>query len=222
MSEEPKLLTDEFLRILRDAANGPPYARTNDEGQLWTNISMLLDEVERLRAQQQPPASADEPTAPLLLELVHADRAAATCADEPRRFLAIAEPPGPYSLAGWTYDGGVAALLWARLARPAGSPMAEAILGLMGRTGRKKDPAPAPPAAPRRAPVQGDQDIPQGHPGREPGTITWAEHLEAWQDYARRYGSGQDAERVAVRGGFGYRELCHFLRRMPNTWEPAP
>jgi hypothetical protein len=71
----------------------------------------------------------------------------------------------------------------------------------------------------------------QGHdgqhrPGRAPvngrpyGTISWAEHEEAWQDYGRRY-SGQDALRIATRGGFGLWELCDHLGRAPTTWSPG-
>lgn len=73
----------------------------------------------------------------------------------------------------------------------------------------------------RRAPVQGcDARIPRGTPGREPGTVAWAEHVEAWYDYARRYSNGQSAERIAERGGFGYDELVDHLGYAPRTWEP--
>lgn len=73
----------------------------------------------------------------------------------------------------------------------------------------------------RRAPVQGDRNIPLGEPGREPGTISWQEHLLAYVDYAYRYGYGQSPERLAERGGFGYAELCSHLRGKPESWEPV-
>ena len=74
-------------------------------------------------------------------------------------------------------------------------------------------------AGAKRAPVQGDRLIPKGQPGHDAGSISWAEHMLAWQDYARRYGQGQSAERLAERGGFGYAELCSHLRRAPATWK---
>lgn len=62
------------------------------------------------------------------------------------------------------------------------------------------------------------------HPVDDPrhiaGTVAWSEHLEAWADYARQYGSGQSAERLAERGGFGYSELVEHLGHEPTTWEP--
>lgn len=70
----------------------------------------------------------------------------------------------------------------------------------------------APEAGERRAPVQRDGDQP-------PGTITWAEHVEAATAYNRE-GHGQSAERLAERGGFGYRELQRYLGHDPTTWEP--
>ena len=59
-----------------------------------------------------------------------------------------------------------------------------------------------------RAPVQSPR-----------GTIAWAEHVEAWEQYAKRY-RGQSAERIAERGGFGYHELVTFLGRDPETFVP--
>ena len=83
----------------------------------------------------------------------------------------------------------------------------------MGRT-------PTPPA--RRAPVQGDDGWHLGRkPGlHQPGTISWEEHLLAYEDYAERYGRDQSAERLAERGGFGYDELVDHLGRAPATWRP--
>lgn len=58
------------------------------------------------------------------------------------------------------------------------------------------------------------------------GTITWSEHVEAWEAYAalvpaRNRGSYDiSAERVAERGGFGYYELVKFLGHEPKTWRP--
>lgn len=76
----------------------------------------------------------------------------------------------------------------------------------------------------RRAPVQHNREggirkgVAYGPHG--PGTISWAEHEEAWAVYGALY-SGQSAERIAERGGFGYVELVDFLGRNPTTWRPA-
>lgn len=53
-----------------------------------------------------------------------------------------------------------------------------------------------------------------------PGTITWAEHLEAWQAYDKKWRCGQTAERIVERGGFDWNELVEFLGREPTTWLP--
>ena len=53
------------------------------------------------------------------------------------------------------------------------------------------------------------------------GTISWAEHLEAWADYDKRY-HGQSAERIADRGGFGYNELVTHLGHAPTTFAATP
>lgn len=66
----------------------------------------------------------------------------------------------------------------------------------------------------RRAPVQGDH----GPRARAAGSITWAEHLEAYAAYAARFGHGQSASRLAERGGFSYGELIEFLGHEPTTW----
>lgn len=63
---------------------------------------------------------------------------------------------------------------------------------------------------PERAPVNGSPF----------GTVSWAEHVEAWEPYARRFGASQSAERIAARGGFGLIELIQQLGRFPRTWEP--
>jgi len=81
-------------------------------------------------------------------------------------------------------------------------------------------PTPVSTSEKRLAPVQGDHHIAKGQPGREPGTITWAEHLDAYAPYAKRYGRDQSAERIAERGGFGYRELTDQLGHPPKTWRP--
>ena len=71
----------------------------------------------------------------------------------------------------------------------------------------------------RRAPVQRERwDRERHKPGKGPGTITWAEHLEVWSAYAGRHGTGQDAERIAERGGFGYGEAETLLGRPLRTW----
>lgn len=78
----------------------------------------------------------------------------------------------------------------------------------------------------RRAPVQGDGNwgMADGDPRKvgshPPGTVAWAEHLEAYVDYSRRYGTDQSAERLAERGGFGYSELTDHLGHEPKTWKP--
>lgn len=72
---------------------------------------------------------------------------------------------------------------------------------------------------PKRAPVQGDYWLPRGTRGREPGSISWAEHLEAWGAYSKRHGTEQGAERVAARGGFGFEELSTLLGHAPTTFE---
>lgn len=51
-----------------------------------------------------------------------------------------------------------------------------------------------------------------------PGTITWTEHEEIWRAYAKQYGTGQSAERIAERGGFGYQEATLLLGHEPRTW----
>jgi len=70
----------------------------------------------------------------------------------------------------------------------------------------------------RRAPVQEDRHLKRGL-----GTVSWAEHLEAWGNYVSAYGRSrsQSAESLAQRGGFGYGELIDLLRREPLTWRPA-
>lgn len=79
----------------------------------------------------------------------------------------------------------------------------------------------------RRVPVQGwgNAHLPESHPARAkeakpPGTITWEEHLEVWEAYAKRYGEGQSAERLAERGGFGYMEATSLLMKELRTWRP--
>lgn len=78
----------------------------------------------------------------------------------------------------------------------------------------------------RRVYVQGHgrHYLRKDHPGRTadarpPGTITWSEHVKAWEAYARQYGKQQSAERMAKRGGFDYGELVDLLGRDPETWE---
>lgn len=53
----------------------------------------------------------------------------------------------------------------------------------------------------RRVPVQRDSNrrVP-------PGTTTWEIHYVAWTNY-NLYHYEQSAERIAQRGGFGYREI---------------
>lgn len=72
----------------------------------------------------------------------------------------------------------------------------------------------------RRAPVQGAGWQSREAMRRPPGTISWTEHLEAYEAYAARYGRDQSAERLAERGGFGWTELVLFLGHEPRTWQP--
>lgn len=67
----------------------------------------------------------------------------------------------------------------------------------------------------RRAPVQGDF----GEPRHASGTVAWVEHVEAYTEYAARFGTSQSAERLAQRGGFGYREITGLLGHEPTTWK---
>lgn len=72
----------------------------------------------------------------------------------------------------------------------------------------------------RRAPVQADRASDDRR--RKPrGTVSWEEHLKAWGVYSRMFGTRQDAERIAKRGGFGYREISNLLGYEPLTWRPA-
>jgi hypothetical protein len=64
-----------------------------------------------------------------------------------------------------------------------------------------------------RAPVQGTRRL-----NKPPGTISWEEHVKAWEAYNAKYGNHQDAERIAQRGGFDYAELLEFLGEEPKTW----
>lgn len=67
----------------------------------------------------------------------------------------------------------------------------------------------------RRAPVQGSREH-----NKPDGSISWEEHLLAYEVYAARYGSSQSAERIAERGGFSWSELLLFLGCEPKTWKP--
>lgn len=74
----------------------------------------------------------------------------------------------------------------------------------------------SPREKPRRALVQRD-----GRHHRA-GSISWEEHLEAWEGYRRCYrhsASLQSAEHINDRGGFGYSELVRFLGHAPTTWK---
>jgi len=80
----------------------------------------------------------------------------------------------------------------------------------------------------RRAPVQGtgpywtppDNWMRKKYPTKEPGSISWREHLEVWEKYAIQYGRSQSAERIAERSGFGYFEATELLGRPLTTWIP--
>jgi hypothetical protein len=69
----------------------------------------------------------------------------------------------------------------------------------------------------RRAPVQGEyKGVGKSIPA---GTISWEEHVAAWEVYDKKWHNGQSAERIAQRGGFAYSELVELLGRSPETWE---
>ena len=68
----------------------------------------------------------------------------------------------------------------------------------------------------RRAPLQGESQ-----PNPVPrGTISWAEHLECHAAYAVHH-PGQSAERMAERGGFGWREFVNFTGHEPKSWRAS-
>lgn len=93
---------------------------------------------------------------------------------------------------------------------------ADTLPPIHARPGMERATAKAQRATPDRfAPVQRSRDV-----GKEAGTISWAEHEEAWDGYNKAYrGTGQDAETIARRGGFSYTELQRFLGHDPKTWK---
>lgn len=73
----------------------------------------------------------------------------------------------------------------------------------------------------KRAKVQADHA--NSRTGRAPhaaGTVTWAEHLQAYTAYAAINGSSQSAERIDERQGFSYWEMADLLGHEPETWRP--
>jgi len=76
----------------------------------------------------------------------------------------------------------------------------------------------------KRAPVQAERGLGRVDgktmPLRGAGTVEWAEYLEAYSNYAVRYGRGQTADRLAERGGFSYWEITEYLGHEPKTWKP--
>jgi hypothetical protein len=71
-----------------------------------------------------------------------------------------------------------------------------------------------------RAPVQAAHCYRTRRLMHGPGTVEWHEHIEAWCEYARRFGCSQTPDRIAERGGFGYVELTDLLGHEPVTWRP--
>lgn len=67
---------------------------------------------------------------------------------------------------------------------------------------------------PKRAPVRADESLQE-----RPGSISWDEHLKAYADHARRYGTSPSAEQIAEKGGFSYWELTNHLGHEPTTWK---
>lgn len=71
----------------------------------------------------------------------------------------------------------------------------------------------------RRAPVQSDRFGGSRKIKMEAGTVSWIEHEEAWMAYTGGTGRNlQSADRIAERGGFGYREMTDLLGHEPTTW----
>lgn len=68
----------------------------------------------------------------------------------------------------------------------------------------------------KRAPVQAAPEK-----GKGPGSIAWEEHERIWAVYAAKYGAAQSAQRMAERGGFGYREIVFLTGNEPTTWLPV-
>lgn len=66
----------------------------------------------------------------------------------------------------------------------------------------------------RRAPVLGG-------PGGESGTISWAEHMEAFDSY-KPHDWGLSAAEIADLGGFTYQGLTDLLGHEPTTWRAEP
>ena len=60
---------------------------------------------------------------------------------------------------------------------------------------------------PELALVQGERPSRYARRGVAPGKVPWDVHVRAWEGYARQFGCEQSAERIAERGGFGYREM---------------
>jgi len=58
--------------------------------------------------------------------------------------------------------------------------------------------------------------------GRGPGTISWAEHLQAWSALRPALQQALPAEQLAAQGGFSYDDLTALLGHEPLTWEPTP
>lgn len=72
----------------------------------------------------------------------------------------------------------------------------------------------------KRAPVQGSRSDRHGGELKASGSVSWAEHLEAYAAYSAKYGSSQSADRIAERAGFGYWEMTDLLGHEPTTWLP--
>ena len=74
------------------------------------------------------------------------------------------------------------------------------------------------PEPERRAPVRGNHLW--CHLERAPGTISWYEHLQAWDGYCKAGYSSSSAERIADVGGFEWQEIVKCLGHEPTTWKP--
>ena len=77
----------------------------------------------------------------------------------------------------------------------------------------------------RRVPMQGDGRywMPRDTwPAKTqvPGTVSWEEHCEIWEAYAKKYGRSQTPEVMEKRGGFSYWEAHMLTGHEPRTWKP--
>lgn len=88
-----------------------------------------------------------------------------------------------------------------------GRLMQSELVELIARQREECEQMTAAEAAKRSAPIQRRAPV-IGYFAR---TIPWELHCLAWEAYSQKYGSGQSAEQIADRGGFGAGEMDRFL-----------